>query len=335
MTDYVILSGANGYLGSYIVRELALRGLGVIACRFPHHASTIIKHQLVEYVDADISIMATEQELLAQAIKNKNIIAIINAAALLGSPDYNANYRVNTYGVANMIDFARLHGIKRFIQISSVVVLKEFKGPYGITKLKGQELLVESELDYTVFIPAMIMGPESLGLNRVLKNVFRLPLIVPLIGNGKQTQHPIFVKDFTSAIVDAINAQSTIRKVYEIAGDNIIPFRDFIRAILKHYKKKKLFMYIPSFVAFVLGRFFQKTQKVPLFTAEHVKGILQDSILDTSRLRSDLDFRPTPFAEALRQSLDVIGENWDYYLKPRTEINLIFDPDKNEFISKY
>jgi len=334
MTDYVILTGANGYLGSYITRELALRGFGVIACRFPHFASTIIKHGLVEYVDADITRPAGEQRLLAQAISNKKVVAVINAAALLGSSDYDANNLVNTQGALNMMDFARKHGIRRFIQISSVVVLKRVKGPYGITKLKGQELLIESELDYTVFIPAMIMGPESMGLNRVLKNVFRLPLIVPLIGNGKQTQHPIFVKDFARVIVDSVNSQSTIRKVYEIAGDTVIPFRDFIRAILKHYKKKKLFIFIPAFVASMLGRFFQKVQKVPLFTAEHVKGILQDSSLDTSMLKSDLGFRPTPFNEALRQSLDLIGTNWNYYLKPRSETIFIFDSEKNEFILK-
>lgn len=334
MTDYVILTGANGYLGSYITRELALRGFGVIACRFPHFASTIIKHDLVEYIDADITIPAAEQRMLAQAVRNKNIIAIINAAALLGSSDYEANYLVNTQGVVNMIDFARRHGIKRFIQISSVVVLKKIKGPYGITKLKGQELLMESELDYTVFIPAMIMGPESMGLNRVLKNVFRLPLIVPLIGNGKQTQHPIFVKDFARVIVDSINSKLAVHKVYEIAGDTVIPFREFIRAILNHYKKNKLFISIPALVAFMLGRFFQRVQKVPLFTAEHVKGILQDSNLDTSMLISDFGFRPTPFNEALRQSLDLIGTNWNYYLKPRNETTFIFDSEKNEFILK-
>jgi nucleoside-diphosphate-sugar epimerase len=318
-TKYVILTGANGYLGSYIVRELLQQDYGVIACRFPHNTSVIIKNEHVLYVDADITKAANEQHELASAIQNKKVIAIINAAALLGSSDYEANYKVNAQGVVNMMEFASQHNINRFIQISSVVVQKKIKGPYGITKLKGQELLARSALDYTVFIPAMIMGPESLGLNRVLKNVFRLPLVVPLIGTGKETQHPIYVMDFAKVIVVSIEAEAALKKTYEIAGDTVISFRNFIRLILKHYGKKKLFVFIPAFVAGLLGKIFQKVQKVPLFTAEHVKGLLQNSNLNTSQITTDLNFKPTPFEQALGESLDVIKNNWDYYLSPRPE----------------
>lgn len=326
MNNYVILTGANGYLGSYIVRELVRQGYGVIACKYPHYASVIIKHEQVEYVEADITNPAENQVALSNAIANKKIVALINTAALLGSSDYDANYKVNAQGVVNMMNFARKQGISRFVQISSVVVLKKIKGPYGITKLKGQELLIESELDYTVFIPAMILGPESLGLNRVLKNVFRLPFFVPLIGTGKETQHPIYVKDFARAIVDAIGSEKAVRKVYEIAGDTVISFRNFIRLILKHYKKKRIFVFIPAFVAFMLGKIFQKVQKVPLFTAEHVKGILQDSNLNTTALKADLGFEPTPLETALNDSLDQIKTNWDFYLNARPEKTYTFDP---------
>ena len=319
MIKHVILTGANGYLGSYIVRELVKQGYGVIACRFPHYASIIIEHELVTYVDVDITHAAEDQDALKKAIAGRQITALINTAALLGSFDYDANYQVNALGVLNMMNFCRDHGIKRFVQISSVVVLKKIIGPYGITKLKGQEILVDSELDYTVFIPAMIMGPESLGLNRVLKNVFRVPLVVPLIGTGKETQHPIYVEDFARAIADSIGSEKAKRKVYEIAGDTVIPFREFVRLILKHYRKRKVFVFIPAFVALLLGRAFQKLQKVPLFTSEHVKGILQDSYLDTSLIKNDLNFQPTPTNIALETCLKAIGSKYNYYLGSREE----------------
>lgn len=319
MTDFVVVTGANGYLGSYVVREFLRQGIGVIACRFKHYASVVVEHPDVMYVETDISLPVTENNQLEKLVKGKHILAVVNVAALLGSADYDANLRVNAQGVQHMMDFARLHQIKRFVQISSVVVMKEIKGPYGVTKLKGQELLVESELDYTVFIPAMIMGPESLGLNRVLKNVFRFPFFVPLIGNGKETQHPVYVKDFARAIVASVQSDKSRRKVYQIAGDTVLPFRDFIRLILKHYGKRRVFIFVPAFVASMLGWFFSKVQKVPLFTAEHVKGILQNSRLDTSMLVSDLNYQPTPLVKALDESLDVIQTNWNFYLAPRGE----------------
>ncbi len=319
MNKHVILTGANGYLGSYIAMELLRQGYFVIAGRYQHYAPVIVEHDRIQYVDIDIKDSGDKQPALEAAIKGKNVIGLINAAALLGSSDYENNFQVNAIGVLSMMDFCRYNGIKRFIQISSVVVLKAIKGPYGETKLSGQQYIEASELDYTVFIPAMIMGPESLGLNRVLKNVFRLPFVVPLIGSGRETQHPIYVKDFARAIVQSLETPATFKKTYQIAGDTVIPFRDFIKQILKYYRKKRIFLPIPVAVAFMLGRFFQKTQKVPIFTAEHVKGILQDSNLDVSGLKKDINFKPTPFEQAMSESLTVIGKNWDLYLKPRNE----------------
>ena len=319
MIDYVVVTGANGYLGSYVVREFLRQGFGVIACRFKHYASVVIDHPDVEYVEVDISMPVIDNLQLKNAVMGRQIRAVVNLAALLGSADYDSNFNVNTLGVQHMMDFALLYHIKRFVQISSVVVMKEIKGPYGVTKLKGQELLTKSELDYTVFVPAMILGPESLGLNRVLKNVFRFPLIVPLIGSGKETQHPVYVKDFARAIVASVVSEQACRKIYQIAGDTVLPFRDFIRLILRHYGKRRVFIFVPAFVASMLGWFFSKVQKVPLFTAEHVKGILQSSKLDTSMLMNDLNYQPTPLVNALDESLDVIQSNWNFYMAPREE----------------
>lgn len=317
MSEYIVITGANGYLGHYVCQELLKQGYKVIGFKWDHWASVVVDHPDIEYVRCDI-----RQEIMPQvneALGDKKIRAIINTAALLGSSDYDKNYAVNAEGVKNMMEFAVRMGVKRFIQISSVVVIKEFKGPYGETKLIGQQMLEQSDLDYTIFIPAMILGPEGLGINRILKNVFRFPLVVPLIGSGKQTQHPIFVKDFAKYIVLALDKPRAYRKTYQIAGDTVISFKNFIKMMLKVKGSKKIFVPVPAFFARMLGKFFQKVQKVPLFTAEHVKGVLQDSNLDTTLLKQDLDFEPTTLEEAVRYSMDQIGGNWDHYLKPRDE----------------
>ncbi|MCU0369819.1 MAG: NAD-dependent epimerase/dehydratase family protein [Bacteroidales bacterium] len=315
--QYTIVTGANGYLGSYICRELISRGQRVIALKYDHYASVVLDHDLIEYVRCDIREPVMPQ--IEPVVRGKQVGAVINAAALLGSSDYDRNYAVNAKGVENLIEFARQAGISRFIQISSVVVIKTFKGPYGETKLIGQQMVEGSGLDYTVFIPAMILGPEGLGINRILKNVFRFPFIVPLIGKGAETQHPVFVKDFARYIVVSARDRKAVNKVYQIAGDRVISFRDLIRLILRIKGSKRLFISVPASLARVLGRFFQLTQKVPLFTAEHVKGVLQDSNLDTEMIRADLGDSFTPLEAALKFTLEEIGSDWDSRLKPREE----------------
>jgi len=323
MNQTIFVTGANGYLGTYVCKQLLKDGYRVVGLKYDHYASTIIDHENIKYLTCNITDDIDKQ--IGPDLKDKDISAVINTAALLGSSDYDKNYAVNAEGVAKLISFCKAAGIKRFIQISSVVVMKKFKGPYGETKLKGQEFLKASGLDYTVFVPAMILGPEGLGVNRILKNVYRLPFLVPLVGYGKQTQHPIFVKDFAKYIVKSLTVSAANSKTYQIAGDEVIPFKDFIALMLKIKGTKKMFVPVPPGLVKIMGKGFQKFQKVPLFTAEHVKGVLQDSKLDTSLIRKDLDFVPTPLAEALEYSLSIIGKNWDYYLKPREEKTISVD----------
>lgn len=318
MDKYILITGSNGYLGRYLCTYALNMGYKVIGFSFPHWASQKIEHPNIQYIDVDVSLPIEDVKLIDE-LSQKNIIGIINAAALLGSSDIDKNRAVNAQGVQHMIDLAHQLNVKKFVQISSVVILKAIQGPYGITKKEGQEFLTKSDLDWTVFIPAMILGPESLGINRVLKNVFRIPFIVPLIGSGKQTQHPIFVKDFAEYIVKAVVSDNTNKKIYQIASDSVIPFKSLIKMILDVSGKKKVFIPIPVWFAKLLGSFFQATQKVPVFTAEHVKGIMQDSNLDTSALQKDLNFKPTPLKEALTYTLNTIDGGWDFYLNPREE----------------
>ncbi|PLW99999.1 MAG: hypothetical protein C0594_16270, partial [Marinilabiliales bacterium] len=157
MDKYLIVTGANGYLGKYVCLEALNSGYKIIALKYNHYRSTILNHPDIQYVYADITSDMCNHNELKSAIEGKNITGIVNAAALLGSSDYDKNYVVNAEGVKNVIDFAQAHKINKVVQISSVVVMKKIKGPYGVTKLKGQEILEQSDINYTTFIPAMIL----------------------------------------------------------------------------------------------------------------------------------------------------------------------------------
>ncbi|MCD4664704.1 MAG: NAD-dependent epimerase/dehydratase family protein, partial [Bacteroidales bacterium] len=46
---YIIVTGANGYLGYYVCRQLVMNGFQVIALKYDHFASRIIEHKNIEY----------------------------------------------------------------------------------------------------------------------------------------------------------------------------------------------------------------------------------------------------------------------------------------------
>lgn len=314
---FLLIAGANGYVGRYLCAEALAAGYRVIGLTYDHFAPAKFDDERVRYVRCDIRHPLAAQ--IESATKEADIAGVINAAALLGSPDFKANEAVNADGVRNLIDFCQQKQIDRLIQISSIVVLKEVKGPYGETKLLGDEIVRSSALNYTIFIPAMVIGPESLGLNRILKNTFRFPLIVPIVGNGRQTQHPVFVGDFVRCIISSVDKPVAHGKTYQIAGDTVIPFRDLIRKILRMRGSRKLLLPVPSIIARWLGKIFERTQRVPLFTEEHVKGVLQNSRLDIREVAEDLGYAPSRLDNVLAYCLGEIHDNWSSMLSPSPE----------------
>ncbi|HPG31227.1 MAG TPA: NAD-dependent epimerase/dehydratase family protein, partial [bacterium] len=202
MKKYMILFGSNGYFGHYICQELLKQGYKVLAFKFQHFRSTIIEHPDVEYFEFDIRTNPAEKiEYFKKIFEGKQISGLINAAARLGATDYESNYQTNALGVKHLAELVKFFNIPRMAHISTVCVIKPIKGPYGIAKLEGDNFLKSSGANYTIFIPALLLGEESLGLGRILKNMYKLPFAIPLIGGGKETQHPIFIKDFAHYIV--------------------------------------------------------------------------------------------------------------------------------------
>ena len=315
----IIVTGANGYVGRYVVAECVKQGYPVVALKYKHPRSTLYDHPSVKYVYCDIVHLNKFEKDIMKAVGRRKVAGVIHLAALLGESQYQKNYAVNSQGTKNVADFCLHNKIKRLVYLSTVCTIKKIKGPYGETKKIGEKFVVDSGLQYSIFIPALILGVQSLGLNRILKNMFRFPLVIPLVGSGKHTQHPIYVKDLAWCLVKSISTKSCFKKVYLIAGDKIVSFRKFVRMILKAKKRSKIFVPVPSFFVKMAGGFFSMVCKRPPFTAEHVKGLMQDSKLDTRPLRKDLGFTATPLGDALAEVLREARNDHEYYLKPRKE----------------
>ncbi len=319
----IIVSGANGYVGKYVLLELIKHGYDIIALKFDHSQSIIINNPKVKYVYCDITNIDRYKKEILKEINHQKLHGIIHLAAIVGETDYQKNYKVNTIGTKNMIELAKKCKTNRFIYLSSACTLKRVKSPYAKTKKLAEQLVQESGLQYTIFIPAMILGVEGLGINQILKNTSRLPFITPVIGSGKQTQHPVYVKDLAHIIVYSLNNRNSFEKIYQIAEDEIIQLKEFLKIILNIEKKKTLFIHIPSKIMIILGKIFERLFKNPPFTSEQIKEYIQYYTLDTSKVKKDLNFNPTPLKEILKEILNK-SRDYDYYIKPRKEITINF-----------
>jgi len=118
----ILLTGATGFLGSYILQELIEQGYPVRALRRTTKALPWIPSQVCSKVDwreGDVLDVVSLQEALS------GVEAIIHSAAVVSfqPQERTRMYQVNVEGTANVVNMALEAGVRRFIHISSVAAL--------------------------------------------------------------------------------------------------------------------------------------------------------------------------------------------------------------------
>ncbi|MBT3667134.1 MAG: NAD-dependent epimerase/dehydratase family protein, partial [Opitutae bacterium] len=171
----VLVTGASGFVGSVLCRNLIARGLTAtgIVRHFPTNPLPGVDYQIV----SDFSKSKFWKEILA------GVDVVVHCAArahVMRDPERDplAVYReVNVEGTRNLAEQAASCGIKRFIYISSIKVNGEetnerpFKADdipapedsYGISKWEAEQALQKigcnSKLEIVIIRPPLVYGP--------------------------------------------------------------------------------------------------------------------------------------------------------------------------------
>jgi dihydroflavonol-4-reductase len=171
-----LITGANGLVGTYLIRELIGGGeqlVGLYRSALPTNLSTDELNQ-VEWVKGDILDVSLLSDLMAQCDKVYHCAGLVSFNPMMAS----MLMKINVEGTANVVNAALAHGVKKLVHVSSVAaigrkrnnetVTEETKwddasnpSVYGESKYLG-ELEVwrgyAEGLDVTIVNPVIILG---------------------------------------------------------------------------------------------------------------------------------------------------------------------------------
>lgn len=129
----IAVTGANGLLGSFIVRRLLASGLPFVALRRRQSDTSLLDDVAgrITWAEADVNDPVALEEAL------KNVTSVIHAAAIVSfNPrEKDRIHEVNVIGTRNVVNACLALGVGKLIHISSVAALG---------RLKGQELVSEN-----------------------------------------------------------------------------------------------------------------------------------------------------------------------------------------------
>ena len=218
----VFITGATGFLGSHVVRQLLVRGHHVVA---GHRANSDLWRLKavrgdIELVEADLS----RRTSIENALRNHPPDAIINCAAYgvkYEEQDIQQAFMVNVYGTSHLILAAKETGVSRFIHIGSCFEYGNKDHPvhedeileptsmYGVSKASGTLLaLVLSKQNNVPLVVVRLFGLWGAleGKDRLVPQVIDHCLTrtrLKLTG-CEQIRDYLFVEDAAAMLADLV-----------------------------------------------------------------------------------------------------------------------------------
>lgn len=255
--DNVLVTGATGFVGRNIVRELLLRGYRPV-CLVRDDRKLREQHPGVD-PDRMTPIIGSlrDQKSLQHAADLSQAVIHLVGIIIERRLQRRTFQRIHVRGTMNVVNAAKRAGIRRFVHMSALGTRPDAVAEYHQTKWIAEQYVRDSGLDWTIFRPSLIHGPDG-EFMRLMKrfNCKLLPPVIPYFGTGDAKLQPVYVKDVAKCFVAALGNIDAIGQVLPLGGPRVYSWKQFYnacRAILPGSRRWKPMVSQPVGVAKLLA----------------------------------------------------------------------------------
>lgn len=173
-----------------------------------------------------------------------NLIGILNERGHDGSGFQHAHVEL----VEKLISACQHAGVRRLLHMSALKANRE-RGPSHYLRTKGEaehqiQTLSGDEIDYTIFRPSVIFGPEDAFINR-FASLLRMTPVLPIAQIDARFA-PVYVQDVARAFLAALGNSNTYSKTYELCGPDIYSLGEILRFICRELEIKRAIVPLPG-----------------------------------------------------------------------------------------
>ena len=323
MSLTAFVTGASGFVGSNLVRELHRQGWSVHALARSTSSLAEIEGVPCTLHTGDI----VDAPSLAGAIpEGADAVFHVAASTNFWSKRNALQTRVNVEGTANMLEAARQAGAKRFIHTSSFVTWGFPRGlfteesprseamdwiNYFRTKHLAEQHVLEcasqGRMEAVVLNPANILGPgDHHNWARLIRTLHegRLPAAPP--GGGNFCDVREVAKAHIRACSDGRNGQRYI------LGGEFATFREVIDMAGAMLERKVPSLTLPAWLFRAMGRVMPPLESLlgrePLITPESAGMTSRVVHCDSGRAIRELGYQAVPVRDMLQDTIAWMNE---------------------------
>ncbi|EGG16556.1 Transcription regulatory protein SNF5 [Cavenderia fasciculata] len=290
--------GVTGFTGRYLVQMMTKSGIQVV-----------VPYRGEDYSFRDLKVLGElgqvipvrydirNEESIERAISHSNIV--INLAGRFWPtrnytlPDINIDAAERIARLSN-----KMGNIERFVHVSALGVSEDHKSEYARTKAVGEKIVRDLIPSATIVRPSLMFGDEDRLINKWSKAIQWAPF-VPRYNEDLKFQ-PLHCVDFAKAIMSILELQTTHGKVYELGGDEIFTWGQFLDMVIEATAATEK-RNIPVSVEFMkMAAEVLQYARDPLFLPDEIEYHNQDLLVGQDALGlKDLRVKPTPIQEKL------------------------------------
>ncbi|RUM29882.1 MAG: complex I NDUFA9 subunit family protein [Aquifex sp.] len=264
----VFITGATGFVGRYIVEELLNNGYQVYAgVRNPEKLENLFGEK-VKGFKVNFEDKSSIREAL-EDIKPDFVIHLIGILHELPSKGITF-YRVHYLFTRNLIEISKETGVKKFLLMSALGTHDKAPSWYHQTKRLAEKEVISSGLNYTIFRPSLILGPEQ----KLFFDMYKITKYIPVIAlpdYGRYLFQPVDVRDVACAYVEALRNPETDRKIYELCGTKVVSFKELLKDIFSYWNRKVLMIPLPKWFMYYTALLIEKILEPPPFSSDQMK----------------------------------------------------------------
>lgn len=298
-----VVTGAFGFSGRYLARELLARGCEVATLtnspHRPHEFGARIAVHPLAFDDAD---------QLAASLAGTRVL-YNTYWVRFDHRDFNHTTAVDN--TARLFAAARRAGVERIVHVSITHPNADSPLPYFAGKARLESLLDESGIPYSILRPAVLFGPEDILINNIAWALRRFPLF-GIFGNGQYGLRPIHVEDFARLLAD--HGEKTSNEIVDAVGPESFTFREMVATIGRTIGHPRRLLSVPPWLGLAVAKAVGLWQRDVFLTREEIIGLMAGhlesdgpstgSILLSQWAREHADTLGRHYASELRRRRD-------------------------------
>lgn len=334
--DRVLVTGANGFIGSRVVRRLAELGFTNLVCLVRPPGPGAALSEVMRTTGAQDRMQIHQGNLLSRddcSAIAEGVSVVYHLAAGRGVKSYPDAFLNSVVSTRNLLEACAAGGsLRRFVSVSSFTVYSNLELKRGAlldetcamdrhSELRGeaycyakfkQDELVEGfcrrrGLPYVIVRPGVVFGPGNRGLTqRVGIGTFGVFLHL-----GGSNRIPFtYVENCAEAVVLAGLKKGVNGEVFNVVDDDLPTSREFLGLYKKHVRKFRSIA-VPRPVSYLLCLLWEKYadwsrgQLPPLFNRRRWASDWKGNRYSNEKLKRLLGWTPrVPFPEAARRYFD-------------------------------